>query len=58
MRSGFSLSRIAVMSVIVRGGATKPAGMAPTRPRDTDTAYDVAVRLTAKISGPRVTAAQ
>jgi len=28
MISGFSLSRIAVMSEMVRGGATKPAGSA------------------------------
>ena len=32
--------------------------MPPTRPRDTETAYDVAARLTAKMSGPSVTAAQ
>ena len=32
--------------------APKPRGASSNTPRDTVTAYDVAVRLTAKISGP------
>ena len=38
--------------------APTPLGMSANRPREADTAYDVAVRLTAKISGPSVTAPQ